>query len=131
MLGRVYYIVKTTEEGGISLRSLTNYFLSEVLRSNLNLSRIILMSLSVLVRSAAIRQQALRARSLHTTVPIRADHGHYHVRSSRNVHDKYSPSMQHLPFQFPGERKALFGFKLFVYMATGFSLPFLAARHQL
>ncbi|KAF8221728.1 hypothetical protein L208DRAFT_1326336 [Tricholoma matsutake] len=72
------------------------------------------MSLSILLRSA-LRQQAIRARSLHTTAPIRADHGHYH----------------HLPFQFPGKRKALFGFQLFVYMASGFSIPFLAARHQL
>jgi hypothetical protein len=39
--------------------------------------------------------------------------------------------VQHLPFQFPGERKALFGFKLFLYMASGFSIPFLAARYQL
>ena len=39
------------------------------------------MSFSVLLRSAALRQQAVRARSLHTTAPIRADHGHYHVRS--------------------------------------------------
>lgn len=40
------------------------------------------MSLSILARSPAFRQQALlRARSLHTTSPVRSAHGHYHVHN--------------------------------------------------
>ena len=39
--------------------------------------------------------------------------------------------VQHLPFDFPGEKKAAFGLKLFVFMASGFSIPFLAAAYQL
>ena len=39
--------------------------------------------------------------------------------------------MQHLPFQFPGERKFAFAAKLTLFLASGFSIPFLAAAYQL
>ncbi|KAF8897451.1 hypothetical protein BD779DRAFT_1667429 [Infundibulicybe gibba] len=72
------------------------------------------MSFSVLARSA-IRHQGVTLRSFHTTTPARSAHGDYH----------------HFPFQMPGDKKAGFGFKVVVYMASGFSLPFLASAWQL
>ena len=37
--------------------------------------------LSVLARSPALRQQALRVRAFHASTPARSSgHGHYHVR---------------------------------------------------
>lgn len=39
--------------------------------------------------------------------------------------------MQHLPFQFPGEKKFAFAAKLTVFLTVGFSIPFLAAAYQL
>ncbi|GLB33717.1 putative cytochrome c oxidase subunit VIIc [Lyophyllum shimeji] len=75
------------------------------------------MSLSILARSSALRQQALaRARSFHTTAVARSEeHAHYH----------------HLPFQFPGEKKGIFAAKLIAFLGTGFAIPFLAAKWQL
>ncbi|KAL0949732.1 hypothetical protein HGRIS_009772 [Hohenbuehelia grisea] len=72
------------------------------------------MSVSMLAR-AALRQRAVAgARSIHTTAPVRSS-GHYH----------------HLPFAFPGNKKAAFGAKVFVYLLTGFSIPFIASAYQL
>ncbi|KAF5387884.1 hypothetical protein D9615_000335 [Tricholomella constricta] len=74
------------------------------------------MSMSILARSSVLRQQALaRARSFHTTAPARSDHGHYH----------------HLPFQFPGEKKASFAIKLALFMSSGFAIPFAVSKRQL
>ncbi|KAG5716535.1 hypothetical protein E4T56_gene16325 [Termitomyces sp. T112] len=74
------------------------------------------MSMAIFARSFILRQQAFaRARSFHTTSVARSDHGHYH----------------HLPFQFPGKNKAPFAAKVFVYLATGFAIPFVAAKWQL
>jgi hypothetical protein len=39
--------------------------------------------------------------------------------------------VQHLPFKWPGQKKGVFGFKLFVFLASGFSIPFAAAAYQL
>ena len=39
--------------------------------------------------------------------------------------------MQHLPFQFPGEKKFAFAVKLTLFLTSGFSIPFLAAAYQL
>ncbi|KAF9569017.1 hypothetical protein CPC08DRAFT_813188 [Agrocybe pediades] len=72
------------------------------------------MSLSVLARSLALRQQAL-ARGFHASKAARSAHGEYH----------------HLPFQFPGEKKVSFGVKVGVYLVFGFSIPFVAAAYQL
>jgi hypothetical protein len=38
---------------------------------------------------------------------------------------------QHLPFKWPGEKKGRFALKVFAYMFTGFSIPFLAAEYQM
>ncbi|KAI6035289.1 hypothetical protein F5J12DRAFT_792440 [Pisolithus orientalis] len=38
---------------------------------------------------------------------------------------------QHLPFQFPGNKRAAFAFKLSAFLISGFSIPFLAAAFQL
>ncbi|KAF8741124.1 hypothetical protein AX14_005724 [Amanita brunnescens Koide BX004] len=65
--------------------------------------------------SSAARSLVVRQRAFHSSALRRSEHGHYH----------------HLPFDFPGEKKAAFGFKLFVFMASGFSIPFLAAAYQL
>ncbi|KAG6855111.1 hypothetical protein C0991_006040 [Blastosporella zonata] len=74
------------------------------------------MSVSILARSSVLRQQALaRARSFHTTSVARSDHGHYH----------------HLPFQLPGKNKVPFATKVTVFLITGFSIPFVAAKWQL
>ncbi|KAG6813493.1 hypothetical protein H0H92_010518 [Tricholoma furcatifolium] len=73
------------------------------------------MSVSMLARSSALRTVA-RSRSFHTTSVARSEHGHYH----------------HLPFQFPGKNnKGAFGAKVFIFLATGFSIPFVAAKWQL
>ncbi|RDB22681.1 hypothetical protein Hypma_010294 [Hypsizygus marmoreus] len=71
------------------------------------------MSFAVLARSQAVRQ--VRARAFHTTGPVRAPHGEYH----------------HLPFAWPGNKKAAFGAKVFLYLITGFSIPFIATKYQL
>jgi hypothetical protein len=39
--------------------------------------------------------------------------------------------MQHLPFDFPGEKKFAFAVKLTLFLGFGFSIPFLAAAYQL
>ncbi|KAF5363663.1 hypothetical protein D9756_000707 [Leucocoprinus leucothites] len=73
------------------------------------------MSLTVLSRTSA-RQFAARARSLHTTAPVRDAHGHYH----------------HFPFDFPtSQNKGVFGLKVATYLLTGFSIPFAAVWWQL
>jgi len=38
---------------------------------------------------------------------------------------------QHLPFQFPGDKKFAFGAKLTLFLTFGFSIPFLASAYQL
>lgn len=38
---------------------------------------------------------------------------------------------QHLPFQFPGKKRAAFAIKLSAFLLSGFSIPFLAASFQL
>ncbi|PPQ69565.1 hypothetical protein CVT26_001567 [Gymnopilus dilepis] len=74
------------------------------------------MSLTVLARSSALRQNAaLGSRAFHVSRVARSDHGHYH----------------HLPFQWPGEKKVTFGAKVAVFLLTGFSIPFLASLYQL
>ncbi|KAI6047273.1 hypothetical protein EDC04DRAFT_2887079 [Pisolithus marmoratus] len=61
-----------------------------------------------------LRPQVTRMR---VTAPVRFAHGHgeYH----------------HLPFQFPGNKRATFALKLSAFLLTGFSIPFLAAAFQL
>jgi len=72
--------------------------------------------MSVLARAPVLRFQSQIIRSLHKTAPARSAGGHYH----------------HLPFNLPGKKqKGVFGFKLFVYLASGFSIPFAAAAYQL
>lgn len=39
--------------------------------------------------------------------------------------------MQHLPFQFPGEKKFAFAVKLTIFLASGFAIPFVASAYQL
>ncbi|KIM46274.1 hypothetical protein M413DRAFT_441358 [Hebeloma cylindrosporum] len=73
------------------------------------------MSLSLLARSTALRQQAIRARAFHASGPARSVHGDYH----------------HLPFAWPGDKKFSFGVKVSAYLALGFSLPFFASWYQL
>ncbi|KAH7922453.1 hypothetical protein BV22DRAFT_1131420 [Leucogyrophana mollusca] len=69
--------------------------------------------MSMLARAPqGLRQQLPRVR---LAAPSRSAHGHYH----------------HLPFQFPGNKKAVFGVKVAVFLATGFSIPFAAAIFQL
>jgi hypothetical protein len=38
---------------------------------------------------------------------------------------------KHLPFKLPGERKGIFAIKLFAFLASGFSIPFLASAYQM
>ncbi|KAL4075937.1 hypothetical protein J3A83DRAFT_4370153 [Scleroderma citrinum] len=54
---------------------------------------------------------------MRISAPVRYAHGHgeYH----------------HLPFQFPGNRRAAFAVKLSAFLISGFSIPFLAAAFQL
>ncbi|KAF8165430.1 hypothetical protein B0H34DRAFT_689156 [Crassisporium funariophilum] len=72
------------------------------------------MSLSILARSQALRQQTL-ARGFHASTAARSAHGHYH----------------HLPFNFPGQKKFAFATKVTLYLTLGFSIPFIAAGYQL
>ena len=92
------------------------------------------MSLTVLARSSALRQNAaLGSRAFHVSRVARSDHGHYHVRSRLHmvVSSSYLTPLQHLPFQWPGEKKVTFGAKVAVFLLTGFSIPFLASLYQL
>jgi len=74
------------------------------------------MSLSLLARSPALRQQAIvRARAFHASGPARSAHGDYH----------------HLPFAWPGNKKLSFGAKVSAYLLLGFSLPFFSSLYQL
>jgi len=58
----------------------------------------------------------VRQRAFHTSALRRSEHGHYH----------------HFPFEFPTQKnKAVFGLKLFLFMASGFSIPLMAATYQL
>jgi len=61
-----------------------------------------------------LRSQVSRLR---VVTPARYAHGHgeYH----------------HLPFAFPGKKRAAFGIKLSLFLITGFSIPFAAAAFQL
>ncbi|KIL70142.1 hypothetical protein M378DRAFT_67661 [Amanita muscaria Koide BX008] len=68
--------------------------------------------LSTTARSFAVRQHA---RTFHASVLRRSEHGHYH----------------HLPFDFPGEKKAAFGLKVFAFLVSGFSIPIFASVYQL
>ncbi|PFH51436.1 hypothetical protein AMATHDRAFT_3092 [Amanita thiersii Skay4041] len=68
--------------------------------------------LSAATRTLILRQ---RPRAFHSSAVARSDHGHYH----------------HLPFNFPGEKKGVFAIKLFAFMASGFSIPLIAAGYQL
>ncbi|KXN83706.1 hypothetical protein AN958_00847 [Leucoagaricus sp. SymC.cos] len=91
------------------------------------------MSLSLLTRSSA-RQLVTRARSLHTTTPIRDAHGHYHVGfgSVFAVYAILTTFPQHLPFDLPtAQNKGVFGLKVTAYLLTGFSIPFAAVWWQL
>ncbi|KAH9482924.1 hypothetical protein JR316_0005024 [Psilocybe cubensis] len=73
------------------------------------------MSLSILARSSAVRQQAL-SRGFHASKAARsAGHDDYH----------------HLPFAWPGQKKAAFGAKVAVYLTFGFSIPFIASWYQI
>ncbi|KII94733.1 hypothetical protein PLICRDRAFT_47753 [Plicaturopsis crispa FD-325 SS-3] len=49
------------------------------------------------------------------------------VRNMSSGHGEY----HHLPFAWPGQKKAKFGAKVTVLLATGFGLPFFAAYLQL
>ncbi|KAF8138576.1 hypothetical protein EV363DRAFT_1394018 [Boletus edulis] len=62
----------------------------------------------------SVRSQVTRLR---VASPARHAHGHgeYH----------------HLPFAFPGKKRAAFGIKLSLFLLSGFSIPFAAAAFQL
>ncbi|KAG6335327.1 hypothetical protein ID866_3759 [Astraeus odoratus] len=62
----------------------------------------------------SLRLQVARVR---IATPVRYAHGHgeYH----------------HLPFQFPGKKRAAFAIKLSAFLLSGFSIPFVAASFQL
>ncbi|KIK99244.1 hypothetical protein PAXRUDRAFT_132487 [Paxillus rubicundulus Ve08.2h10] len=64
--------------------------------------------------SQSLRSQVARVR---VAAPARYAHGHgeYH----------------HLPFAFPGKKRAAFGVKLSLFLISGFSIPFAAAAFQL
>ncbi|KAI6164779.1 hypothetical protein EDD17DRAFT_1557938 [Pisolithus thermaeus] len=64
-----------------------------------------------------VRAPQTRVVRRRVNTPVRFAHGHgeYH----------------HLPFQFPGNKRASFGLKLSAFLLTGFSIPFLAAAFQL
>jgi cytochrome c oxidase subunit 7c len=91
------------------------------------------MSLSVVARSA-LRPRQIAARGFKSSTPARsAGHGEYHVWTRTSLIDmlKRTHLMQHLPFQFPGNKRLKFGVKVTAYLLSGFSIPFLAAYHQL
>lgn len=46
-------------------------------------------------------------------------------------HRKPVHNMQHLPFQFPGNKRLTFGVKLTAFLLSGFSIPFLASYYQM
>ncbi|KAG8218740.1 hypothetical protein J3R82DRAFT_4410 [Butyriboletus roseoflavus] len=62
----------------------------------------------------SLRSQVTRLR---VTSPARYAHGHgeYH----------------HLPFAFPGKKRAAFAIKLSLFLLSGFSIPFAAVTYQL
>ncbi|KAF9226466.1 hypothetical protein BS17DRAFT_775669 [Gyrodon lividus] len=64
--------------------------------------------------SQSLRSQVARVR---VAAPARYVHGHgeYH----------------HLPFAFPGKKRAAFGVKLSLFLLSGFSIPFAASAFQL
>ena len=90
------------------------------------------MSLTLLTRALA-RQSIARTRALHTTSPVRDDHGHYHVCIVFLLALRVVLTLsQHLPFDLPtNQNKRIFGLKVAVYFITGFSIPFAASWWQL
>jgi len=91
--------------------------------------------MSILTRPL-LRQGLSGVRSIHATAPARSAHGDYHVclLLSRCLKTRLKPCnvlLQHLPFKFPGDKKGRFGAKVFVFLFTGFSIPFLASAYQL
>lgn len=66
----------------------------------------------MLLAQRVMRSQVARAA---TAVRYARGHGTYH----------------HLPFQFPGKKRAAFAIKLSAFLLSGFSIPFLAASFQL
>ncbi|EIW82391.1 hypothetical protein CONPUDRAFT_153272 [Coniophora puteana RWD-64-598 SS2] len=62
-----------------------------------------------------------------TPAVIRSKVAHVRVApSARFAHDYH-----HLPFALPGKNRLGFGVKVFAYLITGFSIPFVAAAYQL
>jgi len=67
--------------------------------------------MSLVARTApALRRQFLQSRSF---------------APSRGVHD-----YKHIPFEYEGS-KAVFGAKVFVFLLSGFSIPWVAAYYQI
>ena len=86
--------------------------------------------------SLLARAPRLAARSARSNVLVqsRGMHGEYKVRLSRR--DLHFPGgkltnveMQHIPFDY--DRKVPFAIKTFLYLSTGFSIPFVASYYQL
>ncbi|PPQ64696.1 hypothetical protein CVT24_008323 [Panaeolus cyanescens] len=73
------------------------------------------MAASLIARTALRQRVAVNARSFHASGPARSAHDDYH----------------HLPFAFPGQKKAAFGTKLTLFLVSGFSIPFVASVWQL
>ncbi|KAE9410382.1 hypothetical protein BT96DRAFT_1011933 [Gymnopus androsaceus JB14] len=73
------------------------------------------MSLALASRSAARAQSHVFRRQLHASNVVRSPHGEYH----------------HLPFAWPGDKKAGFAIKLVAYLGFGFSIPFIAGFYQI
>ncbi|KAF8351541.1 hypothetical protein F5887DRAFT_938029 [Amanita rubescens] len=58
----------------------------------------------------------VRKRAFNTSALRRSEHGDY----------------KHFPFDLPTQKnKGIFGLKLFLFMASGFSIPFIASAYQL
>ncbi|EMD41085.1 hypothetical protein CERSUDRAFT_91843 [Gelatoporia subvermispora B] len=70
--------------------------------------------MSILARSAA---PAARRALIRPRQQVRFSHGH--------GHEEY----EHMPFDYKNKR--VFGLKVATYLATGFSIPFVAAWYQL
>ncbi|KAF9058084.1 hypothetical protein BJ165DRAFT_1521399 [Panaeolus papilionaceus] len=73
------------------------------------------MVASLLARTVLRQRVAVNARSFHASGPARSAHDHYH----------------HLPFAFPGQKKAAFAAKLTFFLVSGFSIPIAASVWQL
>jgi len=89
--------------------------------------------MSLLVRAPRLAARSARSNAL---VQSRGMHGEYKVRLSYRP-EKPSPSgcevdkrvMQHIPFDT--DKKVPLAIKTFLYLSTGFSIPFLASYYQL